>query len=119
MKQRITYLWHHNRLALLAFAVVICLAGVFGVRTVTQFLYWSDPAKQDQPLAGWMTPRYVGRSYDVPPELVQQALGLTTPPGHVSLETLARDQGVTLETLQARIDAAVAQWRAEQGQAQP
>lgn len=96
--------------------LAICLAGFFGIRSVSQFIYWSDPARQDQSLAGWMTPRYVGRSYDIPPEIVIEALGLPPqgPPRRVSLETLSEENGISLNDMQAQIDAVVARWRAEQ-----
>ncbi len=113
MWRRIKDLWVHNRYLLLAFVLVIGLAGLFGVRAVTQFIYWSDPAKQDQTLAGWMTPRYVARSYDVPPEVVLAALGIEKgPPRRVSLESLAEAQGMSLAQMQARLQEAVALWRA-------
>lgn len=114
MWQRVKDLWEHNRLALIAFVVVVCLAGFFGVKSTMQLVYWSDPQHQDQDLAGWMTPRYVARSYDVPPEVVIAAFDLATdaPPRRVSLETLAAQEGVTLDVLQARLDTAIAAWRA-------
>ena len=116
MWHRVKDLWIHNRYLLIAFVTAVCLAGFFSVRTVSQFVYWADPARQDQSLASWMTPRYVGRSYDIPPEVVLDAFGLAQRDGprRVSLETLASENGVTLEDMQAQLDAAVAAWRAEQ-----
>jgi hypothetical protein len=114
MWHRVQDLWTHNRYLLLAFVLVVALMGVFGVRTASQVIYWADPAHQDQPLAGWMTPRYVGQSYDVPREVVQSAfdLPLDAPPRRVSLETLATEHGASMDDMQMRIDAAVADWRA-------
>jgi hypothetical protein len=110
---RIRDIWAHHKLAVLALLVVITVAGIFGARSVSQMIYWSNPAKLDQPLQGWMTPRYVGRSYDVPPEVVQQAFGLEKPsiPRRMSLDAIAAEQGMSMAELQASLDAAVTAWR--------
>ena len=114
LKDRVRHLWRHHRIGLLVFAVVIAMTGVFGVRTASQVIYWSDPSKQDQPLAGWMTPRYVARSYDVPPDVMIEALfdGRRPPKERMSIEGIAAAQGVDLATLQTRVDVAVTEFRA-------
>jgi hypothetical protein len=115
MWHRVKDLWQHNRIALLAFLAVLCLSGFFGFKSVSQFIYWSDPQHQNQPLAGWMTPRYVAQSYQVPPMVVQEAFDLdpAAPPRRISLDSLAKESGQTIETLQSRVDTAVNAWRAE------
>ncbi len=115
MWHRIKDLWTHNRALLIAFVAVICLAGFFGIRAGAQFIYWSDPTHQDQTLAGWMTPRYVSQSYNVPPEVVQSAFDMSPdgPPRRVSLETLAAENGTSMGDMQQRIDDAVNEWRAK------
>ncbi len=107
-------LWQKNRLALIAFGVALCALGYFGVKTVGAMIYWMDPAHQEQALAGWMTPRYVAQSYGLPREYLMEALFIDkdAPPRRVSLDKIADENGVTLAELQARIDAAVAAWRA-------
>ena len=119
MWHRVKDLWTHNRYLLIAFTAAICLAGFFSVRTVGQFIYWSDPARQDQSLAGWMTPRYVAKSYDIPVGVVKEAFDLAQDdlPRRVSLGTLAAAKGMSIEELQDQLDATVAAWRAEQTQA--
>ena len=117
MMTRMHRLWTERRWLLLAFLAAILLTGVFAVRTVTSTLYWMDSAHRDQPIEGWMTPRYVSMSYDLPPEVVGLALSLPPPgsPGAMprrTLQQIADDQSVTLEQLQTRIDMAVADWRA-------
>lgn len=113
MLHRIRDIWAHHKLALVVLLVVVTLAGVFGVRSVSQMMYWSNPAKLDQPLQGWMTPRYVGRSYDVPPEVVQQAFDLERPavPRRMSLDAIAAEKGMSMTEMQSSLDAAVAEWR--------
>lgn len=115
MWHRLRLLWQHNRIALLAFLCALALAGFFGVRTTASAIYWADPAHSNQPLAGWMTPRYVAQSYRVPPEAVFGAFFVDpdAPRRRRSLDRIAADNGVTLDVLQDRVDAAVAAWRAE------
>lgn len=116
MRARLRYLWQHNRLALIAFAITLTLLVGFGVRTLSATVYWMNPAHQDQPLAGWMSPRYVARSYKLPPHVLGPALFLKkgAPPKRRSLDSIAADNGVSLAQLQSRIDAAAKDWRAAQ-----
>jgi hypothetical protein len=113
MWHRITDIWRHHRIAVVALLIVVTVAGIFGTRSVSQMIYWSNPAKLDQPLQDWMTPRYVGRSYNVPAEVVQRAFGLERPdvPRRISLDAILEEQGSTLDELQSRLDAAVAEFR--------
>lgn len=113
MLHRIRDIWTHHKLASLALVLVIVAAGAFGSRAVSQMIYWSDPAKLEQPLQGWMTPRYVARSYEVPPDVVQRAFDLERPtiPRRMSLETIAAQRGITLQEMQSKLDLAVAAWR--------
>ena len=112
---RIRHLWRHHRALLVTFIGVIFVIGFFAVRTTVATIYWMDPAHQDQPLAPWMTPRYVAKSYKLPPEVLGPALSLEqgAPPLRISLEKIADTMGVTMDELQQRIDAAAAAWRSE------
>lgn len=114
MRQGLTHLWQSHRKAVLAFLVAVLVMLFFATRMISATVYWMDPARQDQALAGWMTPRYVAQSYQLPPDVVGPALFLaqgTLPRGR-SLDSIASDNGVTLAALQARIDAAATAWRA-------
>lgn len=76
-------------------------------------LYWADPAHQDQPIARWMTPRYVAMSWDVPKEVVIEALDMTpVGRGPEPLSQLAKARGVPVEVLIADLETAIAAWRA-------
>lgn len=88
----------------------------FGFRTITSFVYWNDEAHQSQPIAGWMTPRYVGKSWRVPPEVVAAALQieLSAGTGRTSLEQIANARGEDLTTLIATLDAAISTHKATQ-----
>jgi len=117
MWHRLKDLWTHNRYLLIAFVVAICLSVFFSARAISQFVYWADPARQDQTLAGWMTPRYVGKSYDIPPEIIQEAFDLQQDgnPRRISLDKLSEEKGISLNDMQSQLDVTVARWRAEQG----
>lgn len=113
MIQRLKILWEHHRLALLGFVGVLCVAGYFAITTLTAMIYWMDPAHQDQPLAGWMTPRYVAMSYEIPPEVLGPALFLDrdAPPRRMRLTDIAAENGISIDELQERIDTATAAFR--------
>ena len=117
MWHRLKDLWIHNRYLLIAFVVAICLSGFFSARAFSQFIYWADPARQDQTLAGWMTPRYVGKSYDSPPEVILEAFDLQQDgnPRRISLDKLSEEKGISLNDMQSQLDVTVARWRAEGG----
>lgn len=74
MNDTIRTLWRTNRLLVIAFAVALSLTIIFGVRTAAFYIYWS--AHQNVPVAGWMSPGYVAKSYRVDVEVVRAALGL-------------------------------------------
>lgn len=114
MLARLKYLWANNRLALLAFGAVTCIAGFFAINAIAAAIYWNDPRHQDQALAGWMTPRYVAQSYNIPPEVFGPALFFdpADPPKRRRLEDIATDNGVTLDVLQQRINDATTAFRA-------
>ncbi len=115
MRARLAHLWAHHRILLMAFVIALSSLGYFGIKSLSATIYWMDPAHQDQPLAGWMTPRYVARSYKLPPDVLGEALFLVKgeTPRRISLDALASENNLTLDDLQARIDAAAAAWRAE------
>lgn len=117
MWHRVKDLWAHNRVAFLAFVAILGLTGFFGVRTVSQSIYWADPARQNQALAEWMTPRYVARSYAVPPEVVKAAWGLDpdSPLRRASLETIAAEIGMPLTEMESRVTQAAAAWHQARG----
>ena len=67
-------------------------------------VYWSDPAHRNQNIAGWMTPRYVGHSWQVPPEVIATALGLTQDGSgrRITLADIAESQGSDMAALADR-----------------
>jgi len=63
MMSVVARLWRTHRIVLLAFVVAVGAAGFFGFKSAAAYVYWMDPAHQDQRIEGWMTPRYVANSY--------------------------------------------------------
>lgn len=114
-------LWAHHRAVLVAFLAVLGVICYFGIKTYTAMIYWQDPAHQNQDIEPWMTPRYVSLSYRLPPEILGPVLFLDkdTPPRRISIGTIAADNNVTMDTLQARIDEAAAAWWAELARKKP
>lgn len=111
----IKHLWQTHRIAVLAFALALGALGYFGVKTLSSAIYWMDPAHQDQPLAGWMTPRYIGQSYKLPRDIVLDVLMMDpeAPPRRISISDIATQNDMTMDQLQDRLDAAVRAFDAE------
>ena len=102
-------LWRHNRLALLAFVAATALTVFFTARMMVFSVYWADPAHHNQAIAGWMTPRYIARSWHVPPEAIETVTGGRPGTGHPrTLDQIAADAGVPMADLAAEITAAIA-----------
>ncbi|MBV0911602.1 hypothetical protein [Anianabacter salinae] len=93
-----------------AFAVALALAVVFTGRAVLFAVYWTDPDHRVQAIEGWMTPRYVARSWHMTRADIEAALGeMMPPPGErLTLDEIAEKEGVPLEELIARIEAVAA-----------
>lgn len=101
-------LWRERRALVLAFCAAVLLAVFFAVRSALFWAHWSDPARRDEPLAGWMTPRYVALSWNVDRAVVGEALGLEPGGGRrMTLAEIAAAQGVPLSELEARLMAAI------------
>ena len=88
----------------LGLAVALLLAMLFLLRAALVLSGWGpDPAR---PVEGWMTPRYLVRVYEIPPETLAPALGLASGEApRDSLQTLAARQGIPLPDLISRVEA--------------
>lgn len=112
-------MWSAAPVATALMALALVLALVFGVRAVRGYLYWHDPAHHDQTIAGWMSPRYVALSWNVPPEVVGNALGLDREkPKRMTLSELAQERGVTLADLASQLQTAIEAFRAQSPETQ-
>lgn len=85
--------------------LVIALAGLtwFGARFVSELLYFSDPAHQQQSLAPWMSPYYVAKSWDLPREVIIREMQLEPDHKQPTLADVVEHMGITLPELEARI----------------
>ena len=108
MAQRRTQIWADRRLVLAVFVAAATVFVFFGVRLVGHAFRWSDAPHEA--IAGWMTPRYVAHAWQVPPEVIADALGLERDGTgrRVSLEQLAAERGVSVGELAAAIEVAIA-----------
>lgn len=89
----------------------ICLAGLawFTFSIVRDALYWSDPAHQEQDLQPWMTPGYVGKSWDLPPPVIGEIMDVKKGQRQPTLRHVTRHLGISMEELQSRVEAAKAE----------
>lgn len=108
--------WNAAPLATLLLAAALLASAFFGTRAVLFTVYWADPARREQQIAPWMTPGYIAHSWQVPREVVFDALRAPVPPprGPMNLEELAALNGVSVDELIAEAEAAIAAFRAEQ-----
>ena len=111
----IARLWSRHRWLLLGFLLAVALTLFFAARAVVFSLYWADPAHRDEAIAGWMTPRYIAHSWQVPPEVIGEALGLTPDgnPRRMTIGEYARETGTTPDEVAARLAVAIEAFRAE------
>lgn len=112
MGMSILSLWRSHRVLLIGFLVALALAGFFLVRTVVSTVYWADPAHHEQTIEGWMPVRYVARSWDVPPQVLAQALDLRTGEGRrLTVAEIAVEQEVSVDQIAARLRTAITAYR--------
>lgn len=85
----------------------------FTASSIGEFLYFNDPANKDVALKGWMTPKYIVLTYDLPRPLVADMLGLTSMDQRgTPMRDVATEMGVTLDELTDIVRAAAAAHRA-------
>lgn len=103
-------------LPLSGFFVSSGLALYFGFTFMADAIYFNDPRHQDSDLQGWMTPRYIMLSYDIPMPLVLDALGLdeSVLGQGLRLENIATNQGDTLSELTEKIREVAENYRENQ-----
>lgn len=113
MTRRLAHLWRHHRVLLIAFIAALAVTLLFSLRTIVFLVYWSDPEHRDQPLEGWMTPRYIAHSHHLPLDAIAGMLAITPEQERrPTLEALANRRGVPLDVLIKELDAAISAWKA-------
>ncbi len=102
-------------LLMAGFGAALVLTLFFGARLTLQAIYWADPAHRDLPIQSWMPLGYVGRTWNVPREAMLEIAGVpASSAARRSLEVIARDEGVPLDELIARIQTGIAAYRETQ-----
>ena len=113
--KRLIDAWRRHPILTTGFIIAVLFSVMFAIRSVVFVVYWSDPDHRNVALESWMTPRYIARSWDIPPEVVLSALGTDEMPGRrLSLEDIARNLGISEEELEKRIHDAAIAYRAGQ-----
>lgn len=101
----------------LAGTLLLVLAGVFAVlslRALAMVVVWTTTAPDHAaPIEGWMTPRYVVRLRDVPPDTVHQILDLRDGSekgtgARATLAQLAAERGVPLDRFLVDLEDGIA-----------
>ncbi|MEM8539642.1 MAG: hypothetical protein AAGF25_01695 [Pseudomonadota bacterium] len=105
LSRKIKLFARRHWLPLVGFIASLGLAVFFAVTFMADAIYFNDPRHKDVDLQGWMTPRYVVLSYDVPRGVILDALGLTTEANGQGLRMrdIAQQQEVGLAELTERV----------------
>lgn len=97
---------------LLACAVTLFFAGSF----IWHAVYWAN--HHEEPIRPWMTVGYISRSWDLNGRDIDELAGLPLPEvkGHPQpLSEIARDRGVPVAEIIAKVEAAIAELQAREG----
>lgn len=102
-------IWSVAPVATVILAVALCATLLFGVRTAKFWILRPPAAERMLPVAAWMTPRYIARSWQVSPRRIAEAIGAPIPPpdGPMSLTAIAEFRGVPVDQVVAEAQALV------------
>lgn len=93
-------------------ALSLCLALFFAGRFTLRAIYWE--AHRQEPVAGWMTVGYLGRSWGLDPREIDARAGLPFPEGRpLTLDQIAAARGVPVSQVIAEVEAAITALMAE------
>lgn len=102
-------LWRDHRALTLAFALATVLAAAFILRAAIGWERWSGLGDGPPVIEAWMTPGYIARTWDVPPEDLSEVLGIVAGEGRGrTLAAIAADRGIPFEDLRAALLARIA-----------
>lgn len=108
-------IWRAAPVATVILALALSASAIFATRATVFWLTRPPAAERFLPVAPWMTPRYVARSWHVPPKLVAEAIQAPMPPpkGPMSLSQIAQMRGVPVDQVIAEAQAAIDAFRAK------
>lgn len=100
-------LWQRHPLLTTAFGLAVLASLVFALRGLMfAGMLW---LRAEQPVEGWMTPRFIALVYGLEVEAVEATLGLTDDDARgLSLERLAQMQGRPVADLMEAVNATIA-----------
>ena len=103
-----------RRILIAVVAIALLGAAIFGMRLAHASRNWQD--HPPEPIAGWMSPRYVSMSQHVPPEIIGQLLHLdpNAPHRKVSIADLAAEQNITTQAFITDLETAIADFKDHQ-----
>lgn len=87
---------------------------MFTARTVSYSIYWR--LHHREPIERWMPIGYIAHSYDVPPDVLERALGMPErrPPARPDrrpIGDIATSQGKSFDEVKATLQNAIANWK--------
>ncbi len=95
-----------------ALALALVLTIVFAIRFAMDAVYWSR--HHEQTIRPWMTVGYIGRSWDLKPNKIDEAGGLPKPEHHpLTLAEIARQRGVPVSEVIEQVEAAITSLKAQ------
>lgn len=109
------FTWRKHPVLSGIFALALLAVAFFAINVGRHWLYFKNPDHYEQTLEPWMTPRYVGMSWGLPREMIEDVMELPRdgegrPP---KVKDIAARMGLTLPELQARVATAKAEFEAE------
>jgi hypothetical protein len=119
MRSTVRVLWKDYKLLFGGFLLAVGVMLFFAVRSIMFAVYWADPAHREEPIAGWMTPRYVAHSWAVPPTVIREALAIPPETYRLTVKDLAEERGVPTEEIVRKIETAIAAFRTNDAKAKP
>src|ERR1044072_8118068 len=97
-------------IAIAALVLVLCVTGLFSVRTVRRAVYWR--MHHDEVIRPWMSLPYVAYSYQLPPRALYEALNIPHPPhDRRPIRQIAREQNRPVEEVIKTLQDAIAHSR--------
>ena len=105
--------WHVAPIATAVLTICIVLLLFFTIRLGVFFLRPMPP--KDVVIEPWMTPRLISHSWHVPPDVLGAVLQIQQKPDKPhNIDWYAENLGMPVETLIDEIEAAIAEFRANQ-----
>lgn len=97
------FLWQHHKPTLLLIVLALAVAIFFALRFVNHAHDWHEIRAFNPPIEPWMTPRYIAKSWDVPPDKLANFLQFQQTDKRPSIADIAKAQGRSVDELIAQL----------------